>query len=49
MYGFAVHFFNTQNVPLVLSVSYGWTENDQCDADGGEVRVDDALLSQGAS
>jgi len=31
LYGFAVHFSNTQDVPLVNSISYGWNEEDQCE------------------
>jgi len=30
LYGFAVHFVNTTQVPDVISVSYGWWEGDQC-------------------
>jgi tripeptidyl-peptidase-1 len=37
LYGFGVHMFNTQNVPLVNSISYGWNEEDQCeDGIGGQ-------------
>merc|ERR1711916_19673 len=31
LYGFATHFLNTQDVPLVASVSYGWNEEQQCE------------------
>lgn len=30
LWPFATHFFNTTNVPLVISLSYGWWEGDQC-------------------
>jgi len=30
LYGFAVHFVNTDDVPLVISISYGWSEAEQC-------------------
>jgi len=30
LYQFATHFFNTQSVPQVNSISYGWWEGDQC-------------------
>jgi subtilase family serine protease len=30
MYGWAVDFFNRQNVPDVVSISYGFSEKDQC-------------------
>ena len=30
LYSFAVDFFNTANVPDVLSMSWGWSESDQC-------------------
>jgi tripeptidyl-peptidase-1 len=30
LYGFTTHFFNTTTVPLVISISYGWWEGDQC-------------------
>lgn len=33
LYGFATHFFNTTDVPLVISISYGWWEGDQCTID----------------
>jgi tripeptidyl-peptidase-1 len=29
-YGFATHFFATQDVPTVSSISYAWSEQDQC-------------------
>jgi len=31
LYGFATHFFSTKDVPYVISVSYGWSEGDQCE------------------
>eukprot|EP01124_Arcella_intermedia_P013339 TRINITY_DN19765_c0_g1_i1.p1 TRINITY_DN19765_c0_g1~~TRINITY_DN19765_c0_g1_i1.p1 ORF type:complete len:601 (+),score=123.18 TRINITY_DN19765_c0_g1_i1:44-1846(+) len=31
LYGFTVHFMNTQDVPSVISISYGWSEEDQCE------------------
>jgi len=30
LYQFAVHFGQTQDVPMVNSISYGWWEGDQC-------------------
>ena len=30
LYSFAVQFFNTDNIPNVISMSWGWSENDQC-------------------
>jgi tripeptidyl-peptidase-1 len=37
LYGFSVHFMNTQAVPQVISMSYGWNEEDQCeDGIGGD-------------
>jgi len=30
LYQFATHFFSTQSVPQVNSISYGWYEGDQC-------------------
>jgi subtilase family serine protease len=30
LYEFAVHMFSTQDVPWVASISYGWSEADQC-------------------
>jgi len=30
LYGYAIHFFSTQKVPLVCSMSYGWNEEAQC-------------------
>jgi len=32
LYGFSVHFMNTAQVPLIASMSYGWNEEDQCEA-----------------
>jgi tripeptidyl-peptidase-1 len=31
LYGFATHMFNTETVPWVNSISYGWNELDQCE------------------
>ena len=31
MYAFATELFNYDNPPLVVSMSWGWAENDQCD------------------
>jgi hypothetical protein len=31
LYGFATHFFGTTNIPQVVSISYGWNEEDQCE------------------
>jgi len=31
LYGFGTHFFSTKDVPLVVSISYGWSEADQCE------------------
>ena len=30
LYTFAVHMFATNDLPLVNSISYGWSESDQC-------------------
>lgn len=30
LYSFAVNFFNQENVPDVISMSWGWAERDQC-------------------
>jgi tripeptidyl-peptidase-1 len=30
LYQFGTHFFNTTEVPQVVSISYGWYEGDQC-------------------
>lgn len=30
LYQYATHFFSTEDVPQVVSVSYGWWESDQC-------------------
>jgi tripeptidyl-peptidase-1 len=32
LYGWAVHFFGTGTVPNICSISYGWNEEDQCEA-----------------
>jgi tripeptidyl-peptidase-1 len=31
LYGWAVHFFGTADVPNICSISYGWNEEDQCE------------------
>ena len=31
LYSFAVEFMNTQHVPDILSMSWGWSESNQCD------------------
>eukprot|EP01097_Dermamoeba_algensis_P011005 TRINITY_DN8369_c0_g1_i1.p1 TRINITY_DN8369_c0_g1~~TRINITY_DN8369_c0_g1_i1.p1 ORF type:complete len:627 (+),score=160.53 TRINITY_DN8369_c0_g1_i1:31-1911(+) len=31
LYEFTVNFFNTTDVPLVISLSWGWSEGDQCE------------------
>jgi len=36
LYQYVNHMFNTQDIPFVQSISYGWSENDQCDIDGAE-------------
>jgi subtilase family serine protease len=33
LYQFGVHFFSTEDVPQVSSISYGWWEGDQCSID----------------
>jgi len=33
---FGTHFFATKTVPQVVSISYGWSEADQCDIDANE-------------
>lgn len=30
MYGWAIDFFNRKNIPEVVSISWGWSETDQC-------------------
>uniref|UniRef100_A0A7S0LM24 Peptidase S53 domain-containing protein n=1 Tax=Coccolithus braarudii TaxID=221442 RepID=A0A7S0LM24_9EUKA len=30
LYGFSTHFFNAASTPLVVSISYGWSEAAQC-------------------
>jgi len=32
LYGFSTHVFQTSKVPQVISISYGWNEEDQCEA-----------------
>jgi len=32
LYGFSTHVFQTSSVPQVISISYGWNEEDQCEA-----------------
>jgi len=36
LYQFVNHFFTTTDVPNVVSISYGWSESDQCDIDQAE-------------
>jgi len=36
LYGFSNHLFSTPNVPQVNSISYGWNEEDQCEAGIGQ-------------
>jgi tripeptidyl-peptidase-1 len=36
LYQYVNHYFNTQDVPQVASISYGWSESDQCDIDPDE-------------
>jgi tripeptidyl-peptidase-1 len=36
LYQYVNHYFNTANVPQVVSISYGWSEADQCDIDPDE-------------
>jgi len=36
LYGWATHFFGTATVPWITSISYGWNEEDQCEAGIGE-------------
>jgi len=36
LYGFANHMFSTTSVPQVNSISYGWNEEDQCEAGIGQ-------------
>ena len=33
LYQYVNHFFNTADVPQVVSISYDWSESDQCDID----------------
>jgi len=32
LYGFSTHVFKTTKIPQVISISYGWNEEDQCEA-----------------
>jgi subtilase family serine protease len=36
LYQFVNHYFSTQNVPQVVSISYAWSEMDQCQIDPDE-------------
>jgi len=36
LYQYVNHFFSTTDVPQVVSISYGWSEADQCDIDPDE-------------
>jgi len=36
LYQYVNHYFNTPTVPQVVSISYGWSESDQCDIDPDE-------------
>jgi len=36
LYQYVNHYFNTADVPQVASISYGWSESDQCDIDPDE-------------
>lgn len=36
LYQYVNHYFNAANVPQVASISYGWSESDQCDIDPDE-------------
>jgi subtilase family serine protease len=36
LYQFVFHYFQTKMVPQVASISYGWSESDQCDIDPNE-------------
>jgi len=39
LYQFGTHFFSTQAVPQVNSISYGWWEGDQCTIDPDECQA----------
>jgi len=39
LYQYVNHYFNTANVPQVVSISYGWSEADQCDIDSDECQA----------
>jgi len=39
LYQFVNHFFNTATVPQVVSISYGWSESDQCEIDPDECQA----------
>jgi len=39
LYQFGTHFFSTQDVPQVNSISYGWWEGDQCTIDPDECQA----------
>jgi len=36
LYQYVFHYFQTKAVPQVASISYGWSESDQCDIDPNE-------------
>jgi len=40
LYGFATHFMNTANIPMVCSMSYGWNEEKQCEEGIGQWECD---------
>jgi len=39
LYQYVNHYFNTADVPQVVSISYGWSEADQCDIDPDECQA----------
>jgi len=39
LYQYVQHYFNTTAVPQVVSISYGWSETDQCDIDPDECQA----------
>jgi len=39
LYQYVNHYFNTATVPQVVSISYGWSESDQCDIDPDECQA----------